>query len=479
MTSISSRFSLRRWLGIVGLLALTVAGLACWFLLQRTHRIRQGIPPRPDLAQATANLTDEINSAETSAFAWGGRSDALVRLGGLYHANGFFAEALVCYRTLSELEPRDARWPHLIASIEASFGRIADAIPWQRRASELAPSDFMVHLRLGDLLLKHNAIADAIGAYARAREIDPASPYVLLGLARCDLRRDDWPAAQTRLREAVRIQPGFAAGWALLAGVESKLGNEPAATEARRRGNAQFREITDPWLSFLPELCYDPYQLSVMAAAAPNPAQARTLVDRAIALAPAVAAYRRQLAKILIAARDLAAARKELEHAVVLAPDDAEAWSALVDLLIDMQDGRAAMTALAEGLKHCPQSGFLHFTNGRRLAATGRFAEAERALKLSQRLQPTEIRAYVELSALYVRTNRLTAALTEATAALAVDPANPTVLGMLAQLSIMQGDESATLLWVRQLRALASDESATLRQIEAMFQQQFSRPLPS
>lgn len=476
--SLSPTLSRRRWRALgVGCLVLLAGGFTWSF--QRTWAIRAALPPEPDLAGKPGVLVDEIASAAASARRWGFRQAApLAKLAALYHANGFFAEAGACYRVLAKLEPRDPRWPHLLAQLEASFGRLDTALPWEETAARLAPDNALVQLRLGDLRFKDNHTSAAEHAYQRARELAPGNPHALLGLARCALRRDDWNAARDLLRGAVAAQATFTAGWSLLASVEAHLGLASASAQARVRGNGQFREPADPWLTALNEFCYDPYTLSVAAAVAPDPAAACALLERAIALAPEEAAYHRQLAKRLIAARDPGGARAQLEQAVKLAPDDAEAWSSLVELLLDTRELRAAMAALAEGLRRCPQSGFLHFTNGRRLAATGRPAEAETEFRHSIALQPTEVRGYVELSTLYIRADRVADATKTIESAYAVDPANVTVMGLLAQLAILRRDAPAAEKWAAKIRELPTDESATLASIRAAYAQQFGRPLP-
>jgi len=54
----------------------------------------------------------------------------LIALSRLYHANGFFNEALQCYAGLQRLQLGEARWLHLKASILAGFGRLDEACPW-------------------------------------------------------------------------------------------------------------------------------------------------------------------------------------------------------------------------------------------------------------------------------------------------------------------------------------------------------------
>jgi tetratricopeptide (TPR) repeat protein len=467
----------RGWFFLLLVLALT--GVLLWPAIHRAHVVRQDLPARPDFGTSVPALIDEIAQAETTARGWRSGNPDLERLAGLYHANGFFNEALSCYQLLARLDPGEPRWPHLIAAIEASFGRLDDAVPFEEQAVRLAPGNFIVRLRLGDFLFKRNEVKDAENAYRRALQIAPDNPYVLLGLSRCALRQEDWTTARTHLRRAVEAKPDFAAAWALLTDVEIHLGDNPAATYARSRGNKQFRELPDPWLGFLDDLCYDPYQLSVTAAAlTTEPARAQRLLERAIALAPQSSAYHRELAKLLITTHENAGARTHLEKAVTLTPDDAESWSAYITLLLDLREGRTAVTALQEALSHCPQSGYLHFIKGQALAATGHpnFAEAE--FKISQRLQPAELRAYLELVSLYVKAGRLQEAVDEAHGAFVADPGSTTIMGMLAQLYIMQGNESEALQWTRKIRAIPGDQSAVLQQIQLIYGRQFSRSLP-
>lgn len=461
--------------GLVVLLA--IAGALAWPTIRRARTVAGGLPPQPEPARVSSALAAELNDAELAARGWRAPVGQMQRLAELYHANGFPTEAKACYLVLTTLQPREPRWPYLLAQLEASSGNVNDALPWQQRAAALGPNEFMVQLRLGDLLFKNNSLPDAEKAYREAVRISPGDSYALLGLARCALRRDDWNGARTFLRQAVDARSNFVGAWALLASVEQHLGNTAAAADARRRGNGQFRELSDPWLSFLTARSFDPYQLSIAAAVSPNPAEARELLERAVTLAPNSSSYRRQLAKVLITAGQTAEARAQLEKAVALEPTDVEAWSTLITLLMDLKEGRAAVAALAEALRHCPQSGFLHFTNGRRLAATGHPAEAEGEFQISKQLQPSEIRAYVELSTLYVQQEKFPEALREVQSALQVDPSNALLVSMIAQLYVMSGNETQAITWAQRYQQLPNPERETSRQIESMYQQQFGRAL--
>src|SRR5437867_806523 len=88
-----------------GLLGVVLALVAC------SH---QGQPPEvpalaldPQLATLIATSRQAVVMAPKSAEAWG-------RLGQAFHAADFFAEARVCYGKASELDTRQAGWPHLL-----------------------------------------------------------------------------------------------------------------------------------------------------------------------------------------------------------------------------------------------------------------------------------------------------------------------------------------------------------------------------
>src|SRR5687768_9906051 len=104
-----------RWL-LLGLLVLLGGGGWYGYGVVSRHNIATGhIPATPALTDRPAVLAASISDAETRARSWGNAKDGLAELSRLYHANGFYAEALQCYDGLRQMEPRSARWLHLQA----------------------------------------------------------------------------------------------------------------------------------------------------------------------------------------------------------------------------------------------------------------------------------------------------------------------------------------------------------------------------
>jgi len=453
MTRNIRKFGWPTWLLLAVMLA--AGGTGGW-LLWRRSLVASGIPTPPTAGSLRPELTDEISAEEQQARSFLHPADGLAQLSRLYHANGLYPEALQCYAVLERLQPREARWLHLHASILATFGRLDEALPLWQRAVALAPDYLPAQIRLGDSLTKANRGADAARVYEESLYRAPGNPFALLGLARLDTMQGNWTSARERLEQAIRTDPDFIGALSLLVTVHDhdRRAEEARALQQRIAGR-EHRDIVDPWLESLAEYCYDSYRLGVAAAlanVAGDGATARHLLERAVSLSPNDAAYRRLLAKLVYAQKDYPTAREQLEKAVALAPDDSEAWRLLVEVLLDSGATADAERALRAGLAACPQSGALHHAFGRRLAATGRYDQAIVEFQLAKKLRPSEVHPYVELAQVYFRLQRVEEGVAEMRSALAVQPGHPLALQVLARDAIVRGDEPAARQWLQELR---------------------------
>ena len=471
----------RHWLGW-GVLLVAGLGLGLWLVPRAIyqHQIAVGsVPSRPVLNTWPEELAARIARGEKSAQGYWRPAAGLTELSRLYHANGFYHEALQCLDGLQRLDPGAARWPHLQATILAEFGRLDEALPAGERAVGLAPDYVPARLRLGDVRLKANQTAAAAQAYAGVLVHDPDNPYALLGLAKCDLEGGAWTQARDHLEQAIKQHPDFIGALSHLVTVREHFEDKAGADTLRAIiVKREFHELADPWRDELADDCYDPYQLSVAAAKANfagDATAARRWLERASNLAPNDGSYRRQLGKMLLETRDFSNARAQLEKAVALAPDDSEAWSLLIVLFTAQGDTAAIDRTVATGLVHCPQSAALHYTHGQRLGSAGRYPEAISEFQTAQRLRPNEANAYIDLALIYFRQERLDEAVAELKGALAAQPGHPLALEALARYAIGSGDEPAARHWIRQLRLQPRVPMEDMKTITGEFQQRFSR----
>jgi tetratricopeptide (TPR) repeat protein len=220
----------RRWLWLVSGLVISglVVGLG-WRAAGRREVARASVPARPELGAWPGEFADRIARGEAQARGWWRPVAGLTELSRLYHANGFYNEALRCLAGLERLESGEARWPHLQAVILAEFGRLDDARPAFEQAVARAPDYAPARLRLGDVRLKTNQTAAAADAYAAVLARVPDEPFALLGLAKAALAGGDWGKARDRLEQAVRQHPEFIGGLSLLVTVREHFGEQSRA----------------------------------------------------------------------------------------------------------------------------------------------------------------------------------------------------------------------------------------------------------
>lgn len=469
---------------ILLVLSVVVSGGAVWFGLSaiQTHRtVIAYLPGRPDLVSWADELQEGVARNDRGSRGFWRSQTSLAKLAVLYHANGFFEEAIHCYEALQQLQPKEARWPHLKTCILAESGRLDEALTTCRRTLVLAPEYLPARIRLGDILLKSNDTASAARAYREALRADAGNPYALLGLARCDIVVQDWERARAHLAEATSLHPDFVGGLSLLVTVYEHFGDVAGATDLKARiGRHEFVDLPDPWLNQIMEECFDPYRLSVtaaVAAAAGDNATARRRLERAISLAPRHAPYRRQLARLLGQTGELAEAREQLERAVDAEPGDADAWLLLVQMLAQSGDVNGAQRALAKALASCPASPSLHIEFGRRLNALGRREEAMNEFRTAYRLRPSEAAPLVELALIYYALQRPDEAVAALKEALEKQPDHPIALGTLTLITISAGDEAGARAYWQRVQQQPSTPTQVVNAIQQAFQQQFGTPL--
>jgi tetratricopeptide (TPR) repeat protein len=474
--------ALRRGAVLVFALGALAAGGWIVHALRLRSAVLGGLPAPPDASGLPRAFAEQLDAARRDAGGLFGPIEGLRSLSRLYHANGFYDEALQCYQTLRRLEPKEARWPHLEAAILAQFGRMDEARAREAVATVLAPRYLAARLRLGDELLKSNQTKAAFSSYEEALKIAPDDPYASLGEAKCNITDGKWEAARESLDGAIRKHPDFVGALELQVTVAEHFGDQAAADTLNQLiGTREFVDLPDPWLDGLMDDCFDAYRLSVAATVANfsgNRPRAERLLERALALAPNTGAFQRELAVFLSNDGDFAGARSHLEKAVALAPGDNDAWLLLYQLLARMGEAQAASRALSDGLANCPLSASLRLERGRRLMAAGLVDEAIAEFREAYRLKPSEAGPLVELARALFAARRGDEAVDALHEALKRQPEEPMALATLTFYSISTGDEQAALGWWAHVRRQPRTPQPMLDSLRQAYQQRFGRPLP-
>ena len=467
------------WVMVVVVTALAASGW--WgYRLYTAHAVTaRYLPATPVLTDRPSVLVESVATAEARARGWQHARDGLLELSRLYHANGFYPEAIKCYEGLTQLEPGNPRWLHLRASIVANFGRMDEALPLREHVVKLAPTYVPGRLRLGDVLLKTNRAEDAARVYAEVLSRVPGEPYALLGLARCALVKNDWAKAKEHLEAAIAQHPDFIGAISLMVTVSEHLG-DTATAEAMRTvmSGGVFTDLPDPWVDELSEVCYDDYLLSVAASVANfanNRAVALELINRAIALSPEIIAYRRQAGQYYLQDGNFGTAKVQLEKALAINSADSDCWLRYLDALRGLNQTQAVVAAMRNGLAQCPQSSGLHLEYARWLKSVNRLDEAITEFRRGYELRPTEASPLVELATTYLTAGRTNEAVESLNQALERQPEHPGALAALALIEINQRNESEARRRFQQLRRQAKAPPELLNNLVQAFQQQFGR----
>jgi tetratricopeptide (TPR) repeat protein len=471
----ASRF--HRWVLLAVVTCFAIVGAWWWRGYRQACAIAESLPKQPNLVNMAAELRERVREANEHAARGPEQLSALGELALLYHANGYIAEARLCYKCLEQVEPKNPSWKYRHALIVSGFGEFGLAVSLLRQAIELDPNYMPARLRLGDILLKDNQIKEAIAVYDAVQVREPGEPYSLLGLARCDMDQDLWSAACQKLEKVVAAT-NYALGYDLIVPVYEHLGMNDRAAEIRGRMKAwgAFRDMADPWMEELNADCYDSYQLSVAAGVLKIRGEkeaARTLLERAVNLSPKNAPLHFQLALLLVDFSEYAKAKRELELCTQLEPTFADGWAYLSGVLSTMGDATAAQQIFTAGLSHCPDSPGLHRMYAKQLQAQGHIDEAIQQYRESIRLRPTEADPYIELGMVLFSAKRDEEGLKEFSRALEAEPENPMVLSTLAFYAISTGDQAAARQWMHRIRNQPRVTADDLEHLNASFQQAF------
>ncbi len=403
-------------LGTAALAATAAIGASLWVGYTLWVGGSAGPPPPPVPDALTDPLARKlvgqkrqaVLAAPHSGPAWG-------ELGMAFDAHDVAAEATTCYRRALDLDPRDARWPYLLAGRVKQSGTGADqeeAVRLYRRAAECPASSpahlAVVLLTLGDLLTELGRSDEAFPLYREAYAAAPSN---------------SWAAYRMGVALADRGETGRAAP--ILLG----LARDPAARKksytamaalTRRAGQAQEADKFEYAASLLPS--DRDWENPFTAEVAEMRRGRRALVNRIVAQEGAHenrAAVR--TATALADQYPSAESQVMLLRALVNAGDYPAALAVADDILRDEGGKRLVNAHLFRGLARLGQAD--------RAEAAGRKSDADRLLAQAAdsfgetvRLQANNALAYYSQARALLRLNRLSEAEKAARAGVASRP---------------------------------------------------------
>jgi len=311
------------------------------------------------------------------------------------------------------------------------------AIPKLERAAQLFDKESAApRLRLGHLLVERGRLDEAEKDLRALLQRSPDEPHALLGLGKVLLARGRLPEALALLERAARSPQTQRASSALLATIQQRLGNGPAAEEASRRVAML---PADPPLS-------DPVLEAVLGLQAGMQArltradrlrksgqlaEALTLFEKTVATYPDAAIAWQLLGQARIDAKNYAAAEKALQRAVELAPDAAEAHFQLGSVYFLQEEMEKAIGSFRRSIALRPNHAPGHFNLGIVLSRAGQQTEAIEAFREAIRLAPNFADAYRWLGGTLALERRFEEAVEALRRAVELNPADHAAVTML------------------------------------------------
>ena len=182
----------------------------------------------PKVAELIAGARNDILDQPSSAVAWG-------KLGEVLGANAFYQQAAVCLAQAERLEPGQARWPYLRGRM-LQEETPAEALPELIRASDLAGvSPPAPRLTLAEFLIRRGDVAQAEKLVQQVLDHDPLDARALLDMGRIAQASSKLRESQDYLVRSIEAAQGIKASHVLLATVDFRLGDRPAAELALRQ----------------------------------------------------------------------------------------------------------------------------------------------------------------------------------------------------------------------------------------------------
>ncbi|HEV2845489.1 MAG TPA: tetratricopeptide repeat protein, partial [Thermoanaerobaculia bacterium] len=252
----------------------------------------------------------------------------------VYLAYSFHDAATDCFRNATALDPKDFRWPYLLAASHQAAGRLDEAVEAFGKALELAPEATPGYVHLGEIRLLQGRFEDAEAALRKALPM-PAARALLGQVA---LARRDFKAAVEHLQAALETAPEANRLHHPLALAYRGLGDRAKAEEHLGKAGAVGLRAADPLLDEVAALRLGERVAIVkgkVAAQAGRYADAAAEFRRALAAKPESVEARVNLGAVLGLSGDRAGAAEQFREALRLDPRNATAHFNLGSLLAE------------------------------------------------------------------------------------------------------------------------------------------------
>lgn len=449
---------------------LVAVGVSCH---KQNLDVESFLPQDVNLSNAPTSLIQKLSDTEHSFRNEQQKTEHLLKLSRLYHANGYLNEAILCYEGLIQLDPKNPKWYHLLATILSGYGYTDDAIELWNESIDLNHQYLPSKIRKGDALLKSARTEEAYEVYSQILDDHPQNPHALIGLARLEIQQGDYENAK-RLLELASENSNGKLGKDLLVSVYEKLGMdyEAFAIRSEALASGSYVDVHDPWMLDIIHDCHIPAQIMNTAgylAFRGETDQAIRWLKKVIRIDPENANAHFQIAGAYRSQGNADLAAAYFQKTTELQPSFSDAWIQWATILEEKGKQGESEWVFYTGLKNCPNSPAFKIEYARRLMKERRYEKAISELETSIQLRPNEALAYIELARCHFALDQVEKGIEAMKDALNQEYGNTVAMTTLCFHAIVKGNQLEALEWLKKIRVHPRVKTETLAQLEKKY----------
>ncbi len=411
-------------------------------------------PKLPDLQPLNPGLRTLLETTDKDARRRPGSSDAVGKLGMVYHSNLLLDQAASAYRIAARLAPGDYKWAYAQAFLQEEAGGDKEQLKSLQKTLQLKPDHIVARMKLGDWFFKADQLDDAAYHYELAAQAPDGSASLQAGFAlgRVAARRREWNKVIANTVPLTRAYPHAAPIYELLQEAYEALGQAAKAAEARQTADyAKWKSVPpleDPFNEQLTDLCYSSTRLLKQAGLVSrvgNAGRAVEIARRAVQVDPKDPDIRNFLARTLLTfygdkPESIDEALTQLEECLRLRPDDPVPLGGFASDFFKTPKPAASVSRLLALLRSCPEIPGSHFFLGQAADALGETGEAVAQYQAALKESPNNSAIYVKLGLISDRAGKLVEAAAHFRKAIQLNPMNSDARLNLAIELMQQGN---------------------------------------
>lgn len=360
-------------------------------------------PPAVSTAGFEPRIVRQIEEALTVAKKQPRSGQAWGRLGMILHAHDLSTEAQECFAQAAKLEPREARWHHLLGLLLAQRST-ESAVNQLALAADLTPDrDNPSRLRLGQVLFETGRQDEAENNFKKLLGVNPGHAPARLGLAEIARARNQPAEAGTLINPCLKDLHTAKRAHTLLAGLLQQLGETAPAQDALRLAAALPPDRAWPD-SHVSEAARYRIGRRLWIADCEKFLQEGRFTEAGPLITQLVQEYPDSPEGWLFLSRwhtqrnDCAAAEQALRRHLQLLPQSVTGHNLLGTALLCQERYADAIAALQNAVRLKPDFGEAHFNLGFAQARHGLGRDAIKSFRLAIRHSPDQVDAYITLA---------------------------------------------------------------------------------